>query len=82
LASNTTGPSYILKYDELLFELGDTKGMANKIEKCIIDKDYYQNIRNKCSERAKLLYFDWAEQFEKAMRDYLSGNKTSDFTLY
>lgn len=72
LASNSTGPKYILKYDELLFTLGNPNEIAEKITKCIVDNNYYHRIRSLCSERAELFRFDWAEQFEKAMAEYLS----------
>jgi glycosyltransferase involved in cell wall biosynthesis len=75
LASNSTGPSYILKYNELLFNLGCPDEIAEKIQKCIIDNNHYQKIRSLCAERSEVFRFDWAEQFEKTMKNYLLENK-------
>jgi len=70
-ASKSTGPSFILQHEELLFELGAPSEIAVKIKKCIIDNDYYQKIRSLCAERTEHFHFDWAEKFETAMKDYL-----------
>jgi glycosyltransferase involved in cell wall biosynthesis len=70
VASNSAGPSYILKYEELLFNVGRPDEIAEKIKKYVTNKESYIAIRKLCEERAKLFYFDWAEQFEKAMTSY------------
>ena len=70
ISSNTTGPSYILKYDELLFNLGNYYEIAEKIRRCITDNDFYEKIRLLCNKRIKEFDFDWAEIFEKAMVNY------------
>jgi 1,2-diacylglycerol 3-alpha-glucosyltransferase len=74
LASNSAGPSYILKYDELLFNVGKPDEIAKKIKKNITNKESYSHIRKLCSERAKIFYFDWAERFEKTMSAYIKDN--------
>ena len=71
LASDSTGPSYILKHRELLFQLGAPEEIAEKIKKCITDNNYYQKIRALCAERTSVFHFDWAEKFEHAMLKYL-----------
>jgi glycosyltransferase involved in cell wall biosynthesis len=73
MASAVGGLSDMLKYPELLFESGSVSEIVDKIERCIKDTAYYDHIRKLCSERAKIFYFDWAEQFEKAMKDYSKG---------
>jgi glycosyltransferase involved in cell wall biosynthesis len=75
LASNSAGPSYILKYDELLFNVGKPNEIAEKIKKYVTNKKSYCDIRRLCSERAKEFYFDWAEQFEKVMDSFLAKQK-------
>ena len=82
IASNSTGPAYILKHKDLLFDIGNPNEIAKKIMLCINDNEYYKKIRHLCSERTKFLRFDWAEQFETAMKNYLSKKEAHDFTLY
>ena len=76
LASNTTGPEFILKHRELLFQLGNYNEIAKKIQDCVTDNEYYQKIRSLCAERALCFEFDWAERFETAMSDYLEKNNS------
>ncbi|MCL2186021.1 MAG: glycosyltransferase, partial [Treponema sp.] len=76
-ASNSSGPSYILQHNELLFNIGSSEEIAEKIKNCIIDNDYYHKIRYLCAERSGQLYFNWAEMFEKAMIEYLNENEIS-----
>ena len=71
IASNSTGPSYILKYDDLLFNIGKSREIAEKIMLCVRDNNYYQKIRNLCNERSGQFQFNWAERFEDTMKDYL-----------
>jgi glycosyltransferase involved in cell wall biosynthesis len=73
LAAAIGGVPDILKYDQLLFEPANIQEIAEKIERCIKDIPYYQNLRKLCSERALAHHFDWAEQFEKAMIGYYEG---------
>jgi glycosyltransferase involved in cell wall biosynthesis len=71
IASRVGGIPDLLCYDELLFDARDVNAIASKIEKCITDTGFYMKIRNLCASRAKVFYFDWAERFETAMKDYL-----------
>jgi glycosyltransferase involved in cell wall biosynthesis len=45
LASNLAGPSYILKYNDLLFKPGNLDEIINKTKQNIIDPGSYQKIR-------------------------------------
>ena len=72
IASKSAGPSYILNYDDLLFELAKPEDIAKKIEQCIIDNNYYNRIRSLCSERIKEFQFDLTEKYEHSMLEYLS----------
>jgi len=75
LASKSTGPSFILKHEVLLFNLGSPLEIAEKIKKCIIDNKYYLKIRSLCSERTNLFRFDLAEKFENAMKDLIRNKE-------
>ncbi|MDR1430359.1 MAG: glycosyltransferase family 4 protein [Spirochaetaceae bacterium] len=70
LASAVGGLPDMLQYDELLFPANDVRKIADKIKKCMADKKYYDSVRALCHKRAQVYHFDWAERFEKAMRDY------------
>jgi glycosyltransferase involved in cell wall biosynthesis len=71
IASAVGGIPDILKYQELLFASGSVSKIADKIERCIREPSYYDCIRKLCAERAEEYRFDWAEQFEKAMMDFI-----------
>jgi glycosyltransferase involved in cell wall biosynthesis len=71
LASAVGGIPDMLRYDELLFESGNIREIAEKIEKCVIDHNFYAHIRKLCNERAEFYRFDWTERFEKTMKDCL-----------
>jgi glycosyltransferase involved in cell wall biosynthesis len=71
LASAVGGLPDLLKYPELLFESGNVQEIADRVEKCITDGDFYAHIRALCAERADAHHFDWAERFENAMKNYL-----------
>jgi glycosyltransferase involved in cell wall biosynthesis len=73
IASAVGGIPEILEYPELLFTYGNTEELCGKIEKCVVDKNYYGNIRLLCSERIKLFDFEWGKQFEDKMTAYLQG---------
>lgn len=69
IASAAGGLPDMLHYPDLLFEAGNITEIADRIERCIIDTAFYENIRTLCAARAAVYHFDWAEQFEKAMRE-------------
>jgi glycosyltransferase involved in cell wall biosynthesis len=70
IASSVGGLPDLLVYPELLFKSGNISEIADKIELCITDTAFYHKIREFCSQRSNAYHFDWAEQFEKAMKDY------------
>jgi glycosyltransferase involved in cell wall biosynthesis len=69
IASRAGGIPDLLKHDELLFEPGNIYEIADRIEKCIRDKEFYMQIRDFCRSRAEVFYFNWAERFENAMKN-------------
>ncbi|MDR0785174.1 MAG: glycosyltransferase [Treponema sp.] len=68
IASRVGGLTDLLKYPELLFEMGDIMEIADRIERCVKEPSFYQHIRRLCAERAKAHHFDWAARFEEAMK--------------
>jgi glycosyltransferase involved in cell wall biosynthesis len=71
IASAVGGLPDMLRYPELLFDPQNIQQIADKIEQCIIDNNFYSYIRQLCKKRAAVYHFDWAEQFEKAMINYI-----------
>jgi glycosyltransferase involved in cell wall biosynthesis len=78
IASAVGGIPDLLDHEELLFKSADIDQMADKIEQCITDKDFYKKIRMLCAERTAVHRFDWAERFESAMQKYLAAHKTQE----
>jgi glycosyltransferase involved in cell wall biosynthesis len=78
IASAVGGVPDLLCHEELLFKSADIGQIAGKIERCIIDRDFYEKIRTLCIGRAELHRFDWAGRFESAMRDYLAARETPE----
>ncbi|MDR0644670.1 MAG: glycosyltransferase [Treponema sp.] len=68
IGSRVGGLPDLLKYPELLFETGDIQEIADRIEKCIREPKFYQCIRRLCAARTEAHHFDWAAQFEMAMK--------------
>jgi glycosyltransferase involved in cell wall biosynthesis len=67
IASEVGGLPDMLQYPELLVKPRNIQEIANKIERCIVDQNFYNYIRQLCKERAAVYHFDWAEKFENAM---------------
>jgi glycosyltransferase involved in cell wall biosynthesis len=72
IASAVGGLPDMLKRPELLFESGDAQEIADRMERCIREPEFYERIRGLCAERARAHRFDWAERFEKAMESLLA----------
>jgi glycosyltransferase involved in cell wall biosynthesis len=70
IASAVGGLPDMLESPELLFESGNIQQIADKIEKCVKDQNFYMHIRELCSKRAEAYRFDWAGRFEAAMAEY------------
>ena len=68
IASAVGGLPDLLAHPELLFESGSVQQIADKIEKCIADPNFYEGIRTLCKKRAAVYRFDWAGSFETAMK--------------
>jgi glycosyltransferase involved in cell wall biosynthesis len=82
IAASVGGIPDLLQYPELLFKSGNVNEIAEKIELCITDNEFYQKIRFLCAERAKAHRFDWAGRFEAAMSEFIIGQKTCNLQLF
>ena len=71
IASRIGGIPDILKYDDLLFDIGDISSISKKIKFCIEYPNYYKKLRSLCAERVQFFQFDWAEKFEYSMSNNL-----------
>jgi glycosyltransferase involved in cell wall biosynthesis len=71
LASFTGGIPEILEYPELMFQFGNLQELFDKIVALINDPEYYLKVKELCRKRIDCFNFDWEEQFEKAMADYI-----------
>lgn len=74
IASSVGGIPDLLGNHELMFESGNYIEIANKIERCIRDSDYYTHIRALCSQRADVFRFDWPSRFIEAMITHSLGD--------
>jgi glycosyltransferase involved in cell wall biosynthesis len=70
IASEIGGIPEILKYPDLLFPLGDSAEIADRIERCVKDTDFYGHLRGLCEERAAIFRFDWADRFLESMHSF------------
>ncbi|MDR2792569.1 MAG: glycosyltransferase family 4 protein [Treponema sp.] len=69
IAAAVGGLPDLLMCPELLFESGNVREIADRVDRCIKEPAFYQRIRSLCAERADAHRFDWAERFEKAMKN-------------
>lgn len=53
IASDVDGLNDVVRGAGVLFEKGNVKQLAQEIEKLGTQPDYYENIKNKCTERAE-----------------------------
>ena len=53
IASNVPGLKEVVGGYGLLFDQGDSKGLAEKIMSLISNQKYYNEISDKCADRAK-----------------------------
>jgi glycosyltransferase involved in cell wall biosynthesis len=70
MASSVGGLPDILGSRELLFEPGNVQQIADRIEQCIQNPEFYPRIRELCAKRAEVYRFDWAGRFESVMAEY------------
>lgn len=68
LASRVGGMPDLLEYPELLFESNNAADIADRIDRCIRENEFYQHLRKLCQERKEVFKFDWAQRFETAMK--------------
>lgn len=68
IASRVGGIPEMLASDELLFDAGDPRLIADAVERCARDATHYGHVRGLCARRAEEYRFDWAERWELAMK--------------
>jgi glycosyltransferase involved in cell wall biosynthesis len=70
IAAAVGGLPDMLLYPDLLFESGDVREIAARIERCVKDPAFYAHIRGLCQNRASVYRFNWAQRFEEVMENY------------
>lgn len=73
IATNVNGLREVVEGAGELFELGDSKGLAQLLKKLADSKDFYNIVSKRCIERAK--QFDIHEVVDKYMNVYLKYTK-------
>lgn len=63
IATRVGGVTEMLKYPELLFDIANEEQIADRIERCVTDVDFYSKLRGYCKERSFEYKFDWADRF-------------------
>ena len=75
IGSRAGGIPEILKYDELLFELGNAKELADKIVHFFTDAIYREKIKKLTSQLKDEYLFDWQEAMCSAIKDTVINAK-------
>lgn len=70
IASKVGGIPEMLESPELLFGVGNSAEIADRIEVCVVDANLYRRVRELCSKRYGKFIFDWAERFALAMNGH------------
>jgi glycosyltransferase involved in cell wall biosynthesis len=71
IGSRVGGIPDMLGYDELLFPPMDAEAIADRIERCAVDAEFYARLRTLCASRAEYFRFDWAGEWERVMAERL-----------
>jgi glycosyltransferase involved in cell wall biosynthesis len=69
IASRVGGIPEMLVHDELLFPPMDAAAIADRIQQCAEEPIFYARLRGLCAGRREAFHFDWAEAWERAMKD-------------
>jgi glycosyltransferase involved in cell wall biosynthesis len=77
IASRIGGIPDILVHDELMFPIMNPIAIADRIEMLLLDPVSYHRARTLCAERRSAFEFDWAERWERAMLENVSGTRTT-----
>ena len=67
IASCVGGLPDILRHEELLFPSMDAKAIADRVERCVKEPEFYLKIRELCAGRLEYFHFDWPGAWESAM---------------
>ena len=72
IGSQVGGITEQLVHEELLFPPMNAEAIADRIEKCIREPEFYRRARRLCASRRSKFEFDWAEAWEKAIGPLIS----------
>jgi glycosyltransferase involved in cell wall biosynthesis len=59
--SDISGIRDILQYDELIFDPGDEKTVADKIQQFFTNRQFLDNVKRLCQSRKDVFAFDWKD---------------------
>ncbi|HVO67334.1 MAG TPA: glycosyltransferase [Syntrophales bacterium] len=62
MGSNIPGIRDILQYDELIFDPGDEKAVADKIQQLFSNRQFLVKVKRLCQTRKDVFTFDWKER--------------------
>lgn len=68
VGSNVGGIPELLKYDDLLFAPANVDDLTKKLYDILSNENYYNQIKNECSDRKKYFEFDWGQEMTNALR--------------
>ena len=71
IGSAVGGIPDMLASEELLFPPMDAAAIADRIERCVREPAFYARLRELCAARRGEFDFDWAEAWEKEIRERL-----------
>jgi glycosyltransferase involved in cell wall biosynthesis len=61
MGSNIPGIRDILQYDELIFDPGDEKAVADKIQQLLSNRQFLVKVKRLCQTRKDVFTFNWKE---------------------
>ncbi len=69
IASAVGGIPDMLRRDELLFPPRDGRAIAERVERCVRDGEFYRHLKRLCAERKADFLFDWNGAFLELMKN-------------
>lgn len=71
IGSNVGGIPEVLKYDDLLFQSGNTKDLESKIINLFQNKNSYTRALELCNKRKKMFMFNWEEAMIEPIKEII-----------
>jgi len=75
IGSRVGGISEILLYDDLLFQPANPAAIADRLERCVRENDFYLRLRALCAVRRDAFHFDWAAKWERVMAELVQERR-------